>query len=330
MHPYRTVVGIATMFLLVCALMMAQGRPPGVGGGPPSGGGDTDFGNNLSVPVIFAEGIGVLGGTVPVSSSPVLAGDGTGLRPAAGEVFSSLPMLTTPTTVSVGGVTYTIYLQGTENLWRAQWVNGHNLGAIPATANWSDNLTKQSWTATSTIRVEMVLTAPTMPAMEAYGMVLLGSKRASTGGTTGLTFSSTANVYGSTARLRIQKITGKGGAIVPNFPCSFDGAVYERYGVDGSGGFSAEVNVAGAVVYGFNWPLSQWNCGSTIDKAGWWRLTFLLDPVGLPSVNRNVYLNALDPGDLGALYEPRLFPHQTELDILIVSDRGGGPRRMGR
>lgn len=330
MYTQRTVGRFATMFLLSCALLMAQGRPPGVGGGPPSGGGDTGFGNNLSVPVIFAEGIGVLGGTVPASPFPVLAGDGTGLRPAAGEVFSTLPMLTTPTTVSSGGATYTIYLQGTENLWRAQWVDGSAAGPIPATANWSDNLTKQSWTATSTIRVEMVLAAPTMPSMEAYGMVLIGSQRASTGGTTGLTYSSTANVYGSTARLRIQKISGKGGAVVPGFPCSFDGAVYERYGVDGSGGFSAEVNVAGGVIYGFNWPLSQWDCGTPLDKAGWWRLTFMLDAVGLPAVNRNVYLHALDPADLGVLYEPRLFPFHTELDIQIVSDKGGGPRRAGR
>jgi hypothetical protein len=73
-------------------------------------------------------------------------------------------------------------------------------------------------------------------------------------------------------------------------------------------------------VYGFNWTLRQWP-GTAAEKAGWWRLTFALDPVsrytiveeeGSPAqafaVARNVSIAALDPGDLGAevVYRPTI------------------------
>ena len=38
--------------------------------------------------------------------------------------------------------------------------------------------------------------------------------------------------------------------------------------------YTAELNIKGSYVYGYNWDLRSENVPSTVNKAGWWRLTF--------------------------------------------------------
>jgi hypothetical protein len=90
----------------------------------------------------------------------------------------------------------------------------------------------------------------------------------------------------------------------------YNSSVYERYGVDGpTGAYSAELNVPGKVIYGYNWDLAHFkppvapkitadfNWVTGVTKVGWWRLTFNLDP-SWDIITRNAAIKALDLGDL--------------------------------
>ena len=323
------------ILLLSGSLIARQGRGGGPGGGGigggqgggnPGGGEDEGLGNNLSVPVVFAEGYGVLG--LPTSVD-------TGLRPRPEEPTSALTEYFDPNAIYIkDGVSY--YPQQTTSHWRAAWRNGATEGET-AVVNWSDNITRQKWTARSTIRVETVLYQSRPDTMNGWTMAyLLGKGPSELWGASGSIYASTyRTVYSVTARLKIQKISGPGGTLVPGIQ-SFDDAVYKNFGTDGPGGYSAEVNVSGNLIYGYNWTLSRWPL-STEQKLGWWRLTFTLDPTAAYTitpnppfeVGRNVQFSAVDPGDLEdeAIFNPTLVdPHTSVLEIEIVANRKGGKR----
>ncbi|HEX5819098.1 MAG TPA: hypothetical protein VFY20_09480, partial [Gemmatimonadales bacterium] len=196
-----------------------QAARPGGGGG----GGETVWGNNLSVPVIFASGVGITGTTI--STADVTT---TGLRPNNTQIqyaplYSALPWdrLTLPT---IGGY----YCQNTENTWMAEWLNNTAGGAdIPANAFWGDNLTNQQWNVSSVIRVETELQPTTIPTdLEGFNMPYAsGSNKNEIKCTDGTTFStSTAappTIFTATARLTIEKLDGEGGNPVCTY---FDGS----------------------------------------------------------------------------------------------------------
>ena len=71
-----------------------RGSPGTGGGGGGGGGGETGaFGNNLSVPLVFADGVGVLGGVITGTDYTDLA---TGLRPTATDVTDPFPYRSWP------------------------------------------------------------------------------------------------------------------------------------------------------------------------------------------------------------------------------------------
>jgi len=288
------------------------------------------YGNNLSLPVVFAEGIGILG---------LPSAEGAGLR------GTPTPYLVEP--FIYDGTTY--YLQQTQNTWQAEWMNGSPNGEV-VRCDWSDNIVRQTWTETSVIRVEMVLFKDLVESLTGYEMsYLYGEGIEEVWGTTGFTYpSSLATVYSINARLTIDKLDGPAGNVVGTL---YDSAIYDRFGVDGpTNAYSAEINVPGKVIYGFNWDLNKFDMASiglpNEPKSGWYRLTFSLDPnanysildeTGLPrsfNIPCNTIFGSLDAGDLFGttvpevvLYQPELPSAQvTTLEILINPAKGGGKK----
>jgi hypothetical protein len=294
---------------------------------------EEEYGNNLSVPVIFAEGIGLTGYNIAES---------TGLR-------STTESLTEPFVVD--GINY--YLQQTVNTWCADFRRGSELAKEAIRLDWADNLVRQTWSANSVIRVENVMFIDNPnPAMIGYDMAYLGGEgQDEIWGTTGTTTESAiATAFSATARLKIEKLTGTdpldahGEPIVGLAPL-FDAAIYEGYGLDGNlpDKYSAEINVGGKVIYGYNWNLGQYTLPEeflTYGKAGWYRLTFSIDDQGeydlvteegSPSdhylVSGNVQIESLDEPDLGdlALYKPTkdVDGKMSILEIYIKPAKGG-------
>ena len=325
---------LALTVLAVAVLTPSFGAQQG--GGPPDGvGEDEGYGNNLSVPAVFAEGIGILGFQTGVD---------TGLRPRPDDVNPAVLEYFDPNEIYVtDGTTY--YPQQTTSHWQAQWRDGTAGSAEPVIVNWGDNLTHQSWTTRSAIRVEAVLYQDDATQMTGYEMqYLLGEMSEELFGTTGQTALSTYRVvYTIAARLTLEKLMGRAGPVDTSVPATSE-AVYEGFGVDGPGGFGAEINGAGSIIYGYNWQIRQWPIPDT-QKLGWWRLTFSVDPQATYTivdeesgtsqsfvVNRNVSFAALDPADTtdDLMYKPVLVNNTTSvLEIELIASRGGGGGRGG-
>jgi hypothetical protein len=343
-----TALAAAAAALLAAPLLMAQGSGGqgggggwgGSGGRGGGGGGEVEtLGNNLSVPVVFAEGYSLLG--LPTTAVP----GGNGLRPFVGQPgYPALEFWDNTTVVQKDGLFY--YPQQSNSHWQADWLDGQ-AGGEQAIVDWGDNLTHQEWTARSVIRVENVLyTNSTLQNLVTYPMVyLFGEGTGEIQGTTGnASLGTYATFYSLNARLTIEKLLEPGGQIDTTVE-PFSAAAYERFGYDGPGGYGAEVNVAGKVIYGYNWMLSQMDV-PLAKKTGWWRLTFSLDPVASYTltaedgssrsftVNRNISLAGLDPADLleEVLFKPTLpDEHTTVLEINVVEKRTGKkPDNPGR
>jgi len=107
--------------------------------------------------------------------------------------------------------------------------------------------------------------------------------------------SSEATVYSPCLRLTIQKMENSAGdSETPPingfqwndatgewdgmFATLLNAATWEGYGTDGpSAGLSAEVNVKGKLIYGYNWRVRDIVYPQGTAKTGWYRLTFSLD-----------------------------------------------------
>ena len=86
---------------------------------------DKNYGNGLCNPAVFAEGIGLTGGTIGSSTWDPLDPN-TGLRYGDPVLHTSWPYLVNPD--SFFTPTYLIsYLQSLVNTWQAEWV-GSNFG----------------------------------------------------------------------------------------------------------------------------------------------------------------------------------------------------------
>ncbi len=283
--------------------------------GPPAGGGggDTGFGNNLSVPVVFADGVGILGGVITGTDYKDLA---TGLRPTATDTTDPFPYFNPADISSLAGVDY--YEQQSSSTWQATWVNNANAGAQKVEVDWGDNLTSASLSSSQTIRVETILRQykglpdanttswPATESMLGYPMQLLyGTGKAEMQGTTGTAADATERrVFAATARLKIEKLDDAGN-VVDSGACGFDGSIAEGLALpDGSGSkvpkYSSEINVGGSLTYGFNWRLNK--CTGLGTKTGTWRLTFSLDDsatIGGTTYNNNTLMYGLHPSQAG-------------------------------
>jgi fibronectin type 3 domain-containing protein len=298
------------------------------GGGAGGGGGETDtgFGNNLSFPLVFADGYGLAGAKIsgtwpgigPLATLPEFDYN-TGLRPLSTETLAVFPFFDSKTSVSLGGIVY--YPQGTASTWQAEWRNNAAGDPLDVIIDWGDALLSKTYTASSMVRIETALKQDaTIPAvtdtMTAFKMALLsGSRTTELQGTDMTTYASaTRNVFAINARLKIEKISTDGGPDI----VVFDKAVYESFGTTteegggehggggGSGGggmtaskaYAAELNVGGILVYGYNFSLSS--ATGIPQKSGQYRLTFSLDPeatVGDVKVPNHIKMvNKLDAG----------------------------------
>ena len=112
--------------------------------------------------------------------------------------------------------------------------------------------------------------------------------------------------------------------------------------------YSAELNIQGKYVHGYNWNLKTFNAGG-YEKAGWWRLTFYADDVsftdetiiGAPAVPTSIVGLPLVTAAIAAEIEPaaetegRLYvaiakgaPYNlTFIDVCISAAKGGGGRK---
>jgi hypothetical protein len=297
-----------------------SGTPHGGGGG--GGGGHTEgYGNNLSFPLVFADGYGLGGLPLDGTVDPWLD-HATGLRPTAEEVPDVFPHWDPGSIYELNGVPF--YEQQTESTWQADWTDGSQQQQ-EVVLDWGDNLTSVSYRTESMIRVETVLyqdTSQTDPedTLTAYEMALLhGSGATEMQGTNQHTYESNVrHVYAVNARLRIQKLLAEGGPVDETVN-GFDAAVYQGFGEDGPGSYGSEVNVAGKVVYGYVWMLRTWNL-TEAQKRGWWRISFSLDPeasYGEPPVTlpNNVTIVALDPSETVATLDSE---HQSSVEIEIT------------
>lgn len=321
--------------------------------------------NNLSVPVIFAEGIGLTGNVVEPGN--------TGLRGDLGDVWG-IPYYD----AALDGLF--MLQQDDAHQWQADWLAG-TVG-VPVVVNpldWGDNLVRTSWTERSFIRVEVVMFRQLAEPLNGYAMQYLSGEHidevwgtpavpVGDGTYTGTVEpTSVATVYSTCARITIHKLNWPGDitqsptGMIPDTSDELfvdhvaatyvDSVVYEGYGIDGrTGHFSAEVNVAGKIVYGYNWDLGHFNPGAPprwptpgmdwpadVSKVGWYRITFSLDPAW-GEIAGNATLEALDPIDLGdggdmILFTPHLVVDSTDasknytyIDIFVTERRGGGKR----
>lgn len=270
---------LVCIFTLALALAMlpVSSSAQGKGGG---GGHETTPGNNLSLPVIWSDGVTkALRGTF---GAPVFDGE------------------------SFTDELYTWYLQqDAYNEWQAQSADWSGTPVYVNWIDWGDNLEAKDWYSTSVVRVETVLYQDLDTAMTGFTMSHLWGEGTSEmwGTNTGTYDSFQATVYSGCARLTIQKLSKD--PADPEFYVSWDpytgewvgdvgsallnSAVWEA--VEGSTSplyYSAEVNIPGKVIYGYNWNLRK-----TGDGAGVYRLTFSLDGIeGHCPVPLNTYFDA--------------------------------------
>jgi hypothetical protein len=239
----------------------------------PVGGHDEGFGNNLSVPVVFANGYGVTGEKIPdPPAAPIWEEYSAGLRPTAADINrlaglnEPFPYFDPAQTISIGVIEY--YTQATTSTWQADWADG-TTAVQNVTAHWGDNLVSAPLRTTQMIRVETVLTQDnTVDKMEGFYMQsLYGSMRNEVFGTDGLPgyVYPERMVFAPNARLKIEQLDAPNGNPVAT---TFDKAIYESFGVEGPGGYASEINGKGSLTYGYNWKATA---------AGAWRITFSLD-----------------------------------------------------
>ena len=89
----------------------------------------------------------------------------------------------------------------------------------------------------------------------------------------------------------------------------------------GPGYYSAEINVAGKLVYGYNWFLRNL---AIPDKTGWYLISFYLEPavtIGTQSVNNGVTLTSVQDTKNTALVG-----NEATIWVEVRAQRDKGPR----
>lgn len=220
-------------------------------------GGDTETtGNNLSWPVVFAEGVGLTG--APVATDP-------GVRPLSTEIDAYAEYVaiapTNPSaafffTGNVPNCGETYYCQGTVDTWRAQIVDGTGQPAYDASIYWGDNVAGGTGNlgVGHPIRVEVALSTTDGVTLQGFNMpyVVNASSPDEIQGTDGTQVAEIPLIYSGGATLTIEQLSGPGGSVVATVS---------------SGEYKAEINVGGRIIYG-----SQFK--PTV--AGTYRLRFIL------------------------------------------------------
>lgn len=270
-------------------------------------------GNNLSFPVIWADGVEKTLREPPVEGEAFLNGEWWyvwGEDPIDPDypIYSCQPNSIVPTLCADASAPgddvsdmYRAYIQKVpSNVWQA--------ANFPATEpvyvdliDWGDNLESVDWPIRSMVRTEIVLYENLETPVLEYAMRHVDGwgedevHGLQTTLDTAIVYGpgTVATVYSHNARLTIQKLNvdrdsiPEGGLTwVPNEgwestdpnaelvnPPLLNMAVYEA--ADGPGYYSAEINVKGKVIYGYTWRVRDLNEG-----VGTYRITFSLDSEG--------------------------------------------------
>ncbi|MCG2588837.1 hypothetical protein [Rhodohalobacter sulfatireducens] len=241
-------------------------------------------GNNLSFPVIWSDGV---------------------VKPLRG----------TYGTPQFDGLFFTAdgydwYVQNDDlNTWQAASVNavtevGYESPVVVSSIDWGDNLESKAWPFGAQVRVETVLYKTLSTPMDAYTMQIEDpsvSGLAEVWGTNGVIYpSSEATVYSGTAKLVIQQLLKERDD--PTLTTTWDPVLSQWTGdigsplfesgvwnaVDGPSGYSAEINVQGKVIYGYNWVTRRTAAGP-----GDYRITFVLDPNSIVTYNTDFDSNTI-------------------------------------
>ncbi|GGK18188.1 hypothetical protein GCM10007962_10470 [Yeosuana aromativorans] len=288
------------------------GHGGGNGGGGGGHGGNDDgetAGNNLSFPVIFADGGSkVLPGTMGAYSLEGVWWYVWGEDPIDPQapLYSCEPLDNTSGKCKDGSdpgdgisTVYKAYIQkDAKNIWQA-----YNT-SVPAgeTLNidyvdWGDNLESLDWTLTSQVRTEMVLlqdidsvTEFSMRHVDSWGIDEVHGLQTTLQDQVIYGPGTQATVYTPNARFTVQKlnvasldqVTDKlswepkmGWTEVNPSDNMVNDAIFNMAvseAGDGPGYYNAEINVKGKIIYGYTWNVREMNEGS-----GYYRLTFSFD-----------------------------------------------------
>lgn len=249
------------------------------------GGGETEtLGNNLSVPVVFADGVGITGS--PVSEDP-------GVRPllTEGITIDVLPFWYSGNVADYN----TYFLQQGTNTWRPEILDGTGQAAYSASIYWGDNLTVKDWSAARPIRVEQALSAVGLT-MKGYNMTYLyGDGPTEMYGANGTTGDFTPNIYTKDPQLIVEKLQSETGGVVAQVVNVVAGS---------------EVNVAGKLIYGYNLRLSDWVPPTGVTRDGWYKITFRLATSG--------NLNITAVGNAEGLRTPTFSSRESSLVIYVT------------
>ena len=241
------------------------------------------YGNNLSMPVVFAEGYGLTGMMTQEYTTYPTATEDDGLRPRTEaealpftEAGEPDPYLDPLDEYTPDGTTDVYYMQKGPSVWKAFAKDGLTTKKVAAMVYFGDNLTGHQWTTNvKIIHLEMGLQRELTNAALTYPMAsLYGEKNNEVFGTTGVpTTGTTAKVYTPMGRLVIQKLNKNHQPIDK----VFSQAIYQGYGLDGEGKFATEVTGSGTLSYAYNWRPAATDDYTT---AGWWRISFKIDDQG--------------------------------------------------
>ena len=385
---------VLAIVTLAAPAAVAQGRPPGAGGGPGGGGHTEAAVNNLSYPALLIGAVGsaavplaatshVLGQTFSYGcDKPESVGTftypNTSCVVAAGEtsVYFTAAECTAADAACSGFDVDRIYWQKVPtSYWKAETTGPVALPVAVDFLDWGDNLESKSWTITSTIRVETTPfkdhTAASLKrgyqmwhvsgqgTDEQWGMRVLEDPVSGEAAAAYAYDSQYAIVNTGSARLHFAKLLPTADSCPSAWtPSPFSGPWLNNEWQGACTlkdvGYTAELNVGGKYVYGYNWAIRRDTlpqCGGmTWNMAGWWRLTFYtpggqvafpnanipLEPPSLPLPSPFVATSlaaaraaAEEESDTGPLYKPVIdtVNHLTYIDICVTSGSGGGKKK---
>jgi hypothetical protein len=310
--------------------------------GPPDGVGESTAGSNLSFPTIWAEGTtksprGTMG-SVSLGGAwwywwgePLVEG---------GDPLSCEPDPQNTTRCIDGsspgtGAVKAFLQKDAANEWQAD----NYAATAPVNVdriNWGDAIESVSWTIKSKVRIEATLfedvaetmTGYTMRHTSGHGTDEMWAVDAGTGGTQALTYESPeAIVYSPCSRLTIQKLLVDRDALT--YPVDsrltwnaatglWEGSAVSESAVFNEGlapegpggGFGAEINIQGKIVYGMTWDVKTMN-----DGVGDYRVTFSLDDANCSTSTLNTFITAATE---------IIVPEEEEAEVTVTSAPGEG------
>lgn len=305
------------------------------GGGSHGGKAVEAVGNNLSFPVIWADGV-----------TKTLRG--TYLT----EIFDGESFLKNDTSW---------YVQADPlNTWQAEnIIPMPNNPVAVSYIDWGDNLEAKSWPFGSQVRVETVLYKLIPgPPMTAYRMMIYDETISGVDeiwGTSGHKYmSSEATIYSATARLVIQKLTKDRDS--EDLSLDWDATSSQWTGdanlpvvssgvwtnLSGPTAYSAEINVQGKLIYGYNWVTRRDGGGP-----GDYRITFVLEP-NVSGVTCNTHFDGstfvkvseeetevevlpeAEPVATGGVAKIDTDHNLTYIDVRLTEGAGGGKNGGGK